>query len=221
MKRSLNAPSVSPVGAPLPGDSKRAFAPRSTPWLLGFFFAFTLHRMLDKASPESEPKNKHQDSQRLCRALPLREKFRKKLLLWIHARPNLDPRQGDDVADMQMPSATAAHGAVDINMLEELKDILEDEYPNFLGQFLANGRDRIREIHSALQNNDAQRLHRECHTLKGNAATVGAHALSETAQHLEQLAKAGRLDEIRLRMTELETRYNTVHAAIAALTPRP
>lgn len=123
------------------------------------------------------------------------------------------------MAHTHLPCTMPAQHVIDADRLAELREILKDEYPNFLNQLLADCKARIAEIQSAVPGDDLERLQRECHTLKGNAAIIGADALSEAARHLEKLAKAARLDEVRSSIEELETLYEAVHATIESLLP--
>ena len=57
--------------------------------------------------------------------------------------------------------------------------------------FRADATKTLRRIEAALRKPDAERMREAAHALRGSAATIGATALSETAQQLEALAVTG------------------------------
>ena len=65
-------------------------------------------------------------------------------------------------------------------MLRELIELLEREWPEMLTQ-----------IRSAIRSNDAEKLRRTSHKIKGSALQFSAHGAVDCAAKLEQLGKSG------------------------------
>jgi len=81
----------------------------------------------------------------------------------------------------------------DRSLLEELLRLFVDESQSTLRQ--------IRDSWSA---HDARAVGRLAHTLKGSSANVGATAVSEVAQTIERLARAGNLENAVRSIADLE-----------------
>ena len=71
---------------------------------------------------------------------------------------------------------------------------------DFIGQlidtFLEDAPKLIRELHAALKAKDAETFRRAAHSLKSNAASFGAHRLSELARQLEMLGRENKLNDL-------------------------
>ena len=60
-------------------------------------------------------------------------------------------------------------------------------------------------LHSALETSDAAATERWAHTIKSSFRTFGAENAHNVAQAIEELARAGQLDDVTTRLSELET----------------
>jgi HPt (histidine-containing phosphotransfer) domain-containing protein len=78
----------------------------------------------------------------------------------------------------------------------------------------------LAEIESSLTANDAARLARLTHQLKGTFANVSAEALHAIAIRLEDSARAGRLDEVAACLLEVREGWAAFNRFKAAL-PHP
>ncbi len=70
--------------------------------------------------------------------------------------------------------------------------------------FRDDSRQRLQEIKAALENSDAQTLADQAHSLKGAVVYFEDGPFRELVARLEELARAGRLDQVRERIGELE-----------------
>ena len=102
-------------------------------------------------------------------------------------------------------SALARVGG-DLDLLKEIAALFLDEYPRELD-----------EIRMALASGDAHTLERSAHGLKGAVANFGARAAVDAAFQLEQLGKAGKLDQVPVFLAELERALACLHAELSAL----
>jgi CheY-like chemotaxis protein len=101
--------------------------------------------------------------------------------------------------------------------LEEALPRFDDDrafYLQMLGEVLAHLPERVQELKTALQAQDAESIHRQAHNLKGVVANFAAGRLTEYARQLETggregdlSAAAGLIDEIEAQIPALQDFY--------------
>ncbi len=106
--------------------------------------------------------------------------------------PVLDPAALDELA-----------ATTDAAFVRELIDTFLDDTPRLLA-----------EMRRALAGGEAEPLRRAAHSLKGNAASLGAPAVSALAKALEQSGKGGQLAEAGPQLERLETAYAALAQAL-------
>ncbi len=106
-----------------------------------------------------------------------------------------------------MPSK-APH--LDHDMLEELKDIMEDEFLELLKAFLSDSEMRIKSLRSAYTANDHDNARNIAHSFKGSSGNIGARALSQLCKELEELAKGGCISDAGTLIDGLEAEFHCV-----------
>jgi CheY-like chemotaxis protein/HPt (histidine-containing phosphotransfer) domain-containing protein len=74
--------------------------------------------------------------------------------------------------------------------------------------FLADMPQQIDALRSYLEAGDARHSERQAHTIKGVAANVGGERLRALASEMEKAAKAGDLNAVKARMTEMEADFD-------------
>jgi PAS domain S-box-containing protein len=84
--------------------------------------------------------------------------------------------------------------------LEGDRQLLEE----LVGTFLEDGRDKLAQMAQALAKGDAPAMATLAHSLRGAAAFLDEGGLTQTAQEVEALAKAGRADEAGALLPRLE-----------------
>jgi len=113
---------------------------------------------------------------------------------------------------------TTGPAQLDPAALDTLREIGGDE---FLGElvdsFLAEAPSLLGEIRDAMESGNAENARRAAHTLKSNAATFGANALSELCRELEELARTGDVAGADELLGQVGVEYARVEAALAAL----
>lgn len=80
---------------------------------------------------------------------------------------------------------------LDLNMLNELREIMEDDFPSLLETFLSESSRQYQDAAGAWQSSDMDQLRRAAHSLKGSCANIGAQELHQTCSDIEHAAKAG------------------------------
>lgn len=102
----------------------------------------------------------------------------------------------------------------DEKLMQELIGVFFEEYGSL-----------VKQMQKAMQQRDADALRRAAHTLKGSVAVLGAEALTVAAEHVEDLAKAGRLDEtpeaFEQLLGEVEALIPELHKHLSQRRPSP
>ncbi|WP_296806290.1 Hpt domain-containing protein [Thiocapsa sp.] len=80
---------------------------------------------------------------------------------------------------------------IDTNVLEDIRDLMEDDFPDLVRRFLQDSADLLDQLDQGIARGDADSVHRAAHALKSSAAALGALALSDRAKHLETLGRSG------------------------------
>jgi CheY-like chemotaxis protein/HPt (histidine-containing phosphotransfer) domain-containing protein len=115
-------------------------------------------------------------------------------------------------------SAAVGYVNLDDEALRSLRDLGGDE---FLGEvvdaFLADAPGLIATLRRSLEEQGDEELRRAAHTLKSNAATLGAEQFAELCRTLEQRAKTGELDGASGLVDRIEQEYPPLEQALSAL----
>lgn len=101
-------------------------------------------------------------------------------------------------------------------MLEELKLIMEEDFPLLMDTFLTDSVRQFDELEKALQGSDMDALRRTAHSLKGSCGNVGATSLQEACAKLENCARHGEQDELPALVTNVSSQLRLVCDAIRA-----
>jgi CheY-like chemotaxis protein len=86
-----------------------------------------------------------------------------------------------------------------------------------LGAMIESAPRLLDALQSALEQRDAPAFRRSAHSLKANAATVGADALAQAFQELEDLGNAGNLDAATERTQSARQAYQNLVEAVTQL----
>lgn len=92
-------------------------------------------------------------------------------------------------------------------MLDDLQEVMEDEYPVLLETFLDDAEDRLRQLR---QPKDAEHLMETAHSFKGSSSNMGAQRLAELCNELEQRAKVASLADLTQLVSEIGTEFSIV-----------
>jgi HPt (histidine-containing phosphotransfer) domain-containing protein len=87
-----------------------------------------------------------------------------------------------------------------------------------LGMFLADNRERVAALRSAVQAHDVEQARRVAHTLAGSAGTAGAMSLCAMARAVEALAVDGKLPD-PAALTAIESEFARVEALMRTSYP--
>jgi HPt (histidine-containing phosphotransfer) domain-containing protein len=73
------------------------------------------------------------------------------------------------------------------DVLNDLKEIMEDDFNELISIFISDGVEQIKELDTAVHLKNHADIKRIAHTLKGSCANIGAFKLSETCKQLEYI----------------------------------
>ncbi|MBK5530756.1 Hpt domain-containing protein [Pseudomonas sp. TH06] len=93
---------------------------------------------------------------------------------------------------------------VDYKALSELREVMEDGYPELLDTFLSDSKVRLGELQKAV---DAKALSDVAHSFKGSASNMGATHLAGLCQKLESDANNKSPDEIAQLIAEIGNEF--------------
>jgi HPt (histidine-containing phosphotransfer) domain-containing protein len=94
----------------------------------------------------------------------------------------------------------------DVEFLSELLETFFDDAPV-----------QIAAMQSALAAGQAEDLRRAAHSMKSNSASFGALALSRICKELEESGKAGLLEGVGVRLTQMAAEYEKARLALEAV----
>jgi CheY-like chemotaxis protein len=130
------------------------------------------------------------------------------------AAPNRQPATDAAVQADATPAAPAAAESVDMETLEELREIAGDETGQIVALFLEDTPRLIAQMTKAATHADHAAMRMAAHTLKSSAANLGAVPLSLMAKRIELDARAQRLEQPAAAVSLLDAEFARVRMAL-------
>ena len=96
---------------------------------------------------------------------------------------------------------------VDREVLNALRDVMEDSYPDLLDTFLSDSESRLHQLQGTA---DAKELSDVAHSFKGSASNMGAVRLATLCQKLESDAKDKSPTEIVKLVADISVEFAEV-----------
>ena len=85
---------------------------------------------------------------------------------------------------------------LDNNIIKQLKETMEDQYPQLIESHIRSGKDTMENILKSMQNNNIDDLKTYLNSLKSSSASIGASMLEAETSFIEkQLTKTGKLPD--------------------------
>lgn len=103
---------------------------------------------------------------------------------------------------------------VDINALQDLKEIMESEFETLINTFVADSSAKIGELAAAISNRDTDSLRKIAHSLKGSSSNICAGELTELARQLEFLGKSETVEGADAVLEKLKAEFAAVKAVL-------
>lgn len=102
-------------------------------------------------------------------------------------------------------------GLLDTEQLDELKFVLEDDYPAFIDSFVVDTERKLEQLRVLLAQKSFQESCDVAHSLKGSCLNLGATRMAEQCQRLQQTdCKA----ESNAQLLELQSIWAKTKAAL-------
>jgi len=112
------------------------------------------------------------------------------------------------------PSRPAATDVLDASTLEQLRTAMGSGFEELLSTFVEDARQLVDTLRRSLGRREVDAFRRAAHSLKSNAASFGATALSGLARDLEAMARSGSLDGAAPRLERLGAECERVMRAL-------
>ena len=107
--------------------------------------------------------------------------------------------------------------SIDLSALQELKEIMEDEFDELISVFISDGENQIETLRQAIDTSSSADIRRIAHTLKGSSSNLGITGLSELCKMLEYQAAEGQLGNAFELLDKIISEYETVKKTLEDL----
>ena len=107
---------------------------------------------------------------------------------------------------------------IDEDMLTELRDVMEEDFPLLIETFLRDSVQRLATIQDAFQNAQTQEFSRACHTLKGSCINLGLDRLADLCRQGELMGGGVDLSRGKALLQAIDTEYRIVRDLLTPLT---
>jgi HPt (histidine-containing phosphotransfer) domain-containing protein len=101
---------------------------------------------------------------------------------------------------------------LDEALFEELRSILDDEFPALITTYIQDSGVRVDDLHQAFVRGDADAVRKSAHSLKGASANLGLVYLAELCRVMEDAAREGVLEGQESRLIKI--RHEQQHAVV-------
>ena len=102
------------------------------------------------------------------------------------------------MADSRLPYHFKDSEIIDTEQFEDMRELLEEDFPELLEVYFIDSKQRIASLCSALANNDNVAGFEAAHALKGASANLGAIQLIGLSDQLQAACYAQKIDQSRL-----------------------
>ncbi|MFQ5649938.1 MAG: Hpt domain-containing protein [bacterium] len=109
---------------------------------------------------------------------------------------------------------------IDVTVIEQLKELVDDEDPDFLTdlfqEYLEDVTTHLSKLVQSIEAMDTVTVVKTAHTLKGASSNLGARHMAELFTELEKTAKREDADGARKLLSELQKEFGNVRKAMSA-----
>ena len=100
--------------------------------------------------------------------------------------------------------------SINKEMIEELKELMEDDFPLLLNTFLDDSNKRLVDLKLAIAEENANDVRELAHGFKGSSANLGAEKLARISSELESMGRTDELSEVESSFIELNNEYKII-----------
>ena len=96
---------------------------------------------------------------------------------------------------------------LNLDTFNEMKELMEDTLDELLDTYLENTPELIANLKLHLEQGNAEECFKCAHQIKGSSSSLGVDEVALIAKTIEEIGRAGSLDGISEKITELESKY--------------
>ena len=100
--------------------------------------------------------------------------------------------------------------SVNLNTINQLKEILKDGYPSLIETFLVDCEKRLVALNLAIIENNSNKIKKLAHSFKGSCSSMGAEQLALISLNIESMADNGDMTEVSKVYRLLSDEYQHV-----------
>ena len=105
---------------------------------------------------------------------------------------------------------------IDMETLDELKEVMEDDFQILIDTFLNDSDLRLISIRTAIESGSALDLRSAAHSFKGSSGNIGAPELSSILKILEEMGRDENITNASEVLTRVEVEYELVKESLAS-----
>jgi len=98
-------------------------------------------------------------------------------------------------------------GAVNTEVLEQLKDIMEEDFTLLIDTFVSDTQQRLIVMEIAIGQGDGPGLRSNAHSIKGSSSNLGAEAMSASCAKLEKAADLWQPTQLQELLEQLQADF--------------
>ena len=118
---------------------------------------------------------------------------------------------------MTTDNPSSERGVLDDELLEELREDMEDEFGEVVEAFLDEVPAWIETMNQAIAESNAEQLFQTAHSLKSSSGYMGAPAMQQLAAQLERMGREGSVEGCDAFLAELVKEYQAVEPRLREL----
>lgn len=118
-----------------------------------------------------------------------------------------------------MSQSPRAPGFLDHEILDEIREDMEEEFPEFVQAFLDEAGEWIQTMTTAISADDSGSLYEIAHALKSSSGYVGATTLQNIAERLESLGRRGSTTGASTFLDAAQQEFTAVREALQPFVP--
>ena len=104
--------------------------------------------------------------------------------------------------------------SLDLNTLNDLRDMLEEGLDELLQEYLADSPNQLMKLRAAVDSNDVPEIATVAHTLKGSSGNLGVSQLYQLCATLEQQARGGDVADPAAAFATIEAEFDRAKQAL-------
>jgi len=106
---------------------------------------------------------------------------------------------------------------LDLEILTQLKDIMEDEFAELVDSYIADGQKKLELLEVAVANGDANAVRMESHSFKGSSRNLGAVHLGDLLAQVEVSGADAELSGVPELLLQIQVEFELVKTQLTAM----